>query len=214
MQTFLHDIIFKDILFFLKGTIVGFAVSIPLGPASVMCIRRTLNRGFFLGLSSGLGVALADTFYGSLAGLGLTSIADLILDWVHKIQLYAGIFLIFIGFYLIGMKANTHSQSENTTGYFKAALSTFGVTLANPFILVLFTAVFAAVGVDNFHQSFHLVGFLILGIFTGSMLWWIVLCGSMSFLHQKIRFQSLSWTNKFSGIVIIIFGLIALVSVF
>ena len=91
------DFILQDLIFFLKGMVVGVAVSAPIGPASILCIRRTINRGFFWGMVSGLGVAVADTFYGSIAGVGLTSVADLILGWLIKVRIGGGIFLIILG---------------------------------------------------------------------------------------------------------------------
>ena len=49
------------------GFCVGLASSVTVGPVAVLCIQRTLSKGYFSGLASGLGVAVADTFRASLA---------------------------------------------------------------------------------------------------------------------------------------------------
>ena len=49
------------LLFAAKGFALGFAVAAPLGPIGALCINRTLQRGFWVGLSGGLGTALAES---------------------------------------------------------------------------------------------------------------------------------------------------------
>ena len=46
--------------FLLNGIAVGFAIAAPVGPIGTLCIRRSLEGGFFAGLAIGLGAALAD----------------------------------------------------------------------------------------------------------------------------------------------------------
>ena len=41
----------------LKGVLLGFTVSMPLGPVSIILINRTIKRGFLSGFFSGLGLA-------------------------------------------------------------------------------------------------------------------------------------------------------------
>ena len=53
-----------DILW--KGFIIGVIVSAPLGPVGVLCIQRTLNKGRWYGLVTGMGAALSDTCYALL----------------------------------------------------------------------------------------------------------------------------------------------------
>ena len=89
-------------------------------------------------------------------------------------------------------------------------MSTFTLTLANPLMLVLFAAVFAGVGIEYFSKDVDLIGFLILGIFSGSMLWWFALCSTLGLLHRHVAFTSLTWTNKASGLLIATFGIIVI----
>jgi len=62
-----------------KGLIIGFSIAAPVGPIGILCIRRTLEYGRFVGFVSGLGAATADALYGLMAGLGLTIISNFLL---------------------------------------------------------------------------------------------------------------------------------------
>jgi threonine/homoserine/homoserine lactone efflux protein len=62
--------------FFFKGIIIGFAITIPVGPIGIMCIRKTLTAGRLRGLIIGLRAATADLLYSCIAAFGLTSISD------------------------------------------------------------------------------------------------------------------------------------------
>nr|WP_261797766.1 LysE family transporter [Kurthia senegalensis] len=73
---------------FVKGLIIGFSIAAPVGPIGVLCIRRTLEYGRWIGFVSGLGAATADAFYGLVAGLGLTIVTNFLIDqqsWLHVI---------------------------------------------------------------------------------------------------------------------------------
>ncbi len=53
--------------FLLKGLGIGLALAAPVGPMSILCIRRTLRDGPLFGIVSGLGIASADAAYGAVA---------------------------------------------------------------------------------------------------------------------------------------------------
>ncbi|MDD4952426.1 MAG: lysine transporter LysE, partial [Desulfovibrionaceae bacterium] len=62
-------------IYFLKGLAIGLSISAPVGPIGLLCIQRTLAGGRRSGLASGLGAAVADTFYGCVAGFGLSFVS-------------------------------------------------------------------------------------------------------------------------------------------
>ncbi|MEN9061867.1 LysE family transporter [Ponticoccus litoralis] len=63
-----------DTALFLKSVLLGLAIAAPLGPIGALCINRTLERGFIAGAAGGLGAALADGVYATLAAVGLGGI--------------------------------------------------------------------------------------------------------------------------------------------
>ena len=70
---------------FLQGCLVGVSIAAPVGPIGVLCIRRALTGGWLLGLATGLGAAVADALYGTVAALGLGAVSEALLKvsgWV------------------------------------------------------------------------------------------------------------------------------------
>lgn len=53
-----------DISSLLRGLLIGLSVAAAVGPMSVLCIQRTIHKGFPYGIVSGLGIATADGLYG------------------------------------------------------------------------------------------------------------------------------------------------------
>jgi threonine/homoserine/homoserine lactone efflux protein len=206
----LKHMILGDLLFFLKGLAVGLAVSVPMGPAAILCVNLTLERGIFAGLVAGFGITVADTFYGAIAGFGLTSLADFVFGWFSRLRLIGGLLLLALGVGIYMIKPRMRQQNDQNYSLIHTFFATFGVTLANPLILFVFAAVFAAVGLDNFSQDYQRVIFLILGIFSGSLLWWMLLCSTITILHGGKALTSMRWANKVSGLMIIGFGLYTL----
>ncbi|HEV8546672.1 MAG TPA: hypothetical protein VGQ64_10290 [Candidatus Limnocylindrales bacterium] len=49
-----------DITLLVRGFILGFTIAAPVGPMSLLCIRRTLGDGRVVGIVSGMGIATAD----------------------------------------------------------------------------------------------------------------------------------------------------------
>ena len=62
----------------LTGFLIGFVLSIPVGPIAVLCIQRTLNRGKYHGWITGIGASTSDVFYAALAIFGLSFVVDFI----------------------------------------------------------------------------------------------------------------------------------------
>lgn len=81
-----------------QGMALGLAIAAPVGPIGILCIKRTLNQGWTLGLVSGLGAATADALYGSMAGLGWVAIAQALSAQRFWLQLGGGLVLIYLGF--------------------------------------------------------------------------------------------------------------------
>jgi threonine/homoserine/homoserine lactone efflux protein len=80
-----------------KGIIIGLTVSVPLGPAGIVLVNRTIKRGLLSGFFSGMGVAAADTILAIIAGLGFTVIITFFEDEKVIISIIAGLVIIGAG---------------------------------------------------------------------------------------------------------------------
>jgi arginine exporter protein ArgO len=74
-----------------------------------------------------------------------------------------------------------------------------------------FLAVFALLGLGN-GLSYFSASALVAGIFIGSGLWFLSLSTGVTFFRKKLDLVGLRWVNKIAGILIIISGVIAIVS--
>lgn len=196
--------------FLLRGLIIGFSIAAPVGPIGVLCIRRTLADGRASGLVSGLGAATADAIYGCVAGFGLTFITRILIGQQNWIRLLGGLFLCYLGLRTLLARPVEKAPAAAGRGLVQAYASTFFLTLTNPVTILAFAAIFAGLGVGSESGNYLSAGLLVLGVFTGSALWWFVLSGVVSGLRTKLNVKVLRWVNRVSGAIIVAFGLIAL----
>lgn len=193
----------------IRGLLAGLAIAVPVGPVNVLCISRTLSKGWRSGLASGLGAATADTLYGSIAGFSITFIIRFLIREEFWIRLFGGILLILIGvvYYfkrpqaLKGEKRGETKQTDYTSALF--------LTLTNPTTVLSFLAVLAAIGMSQ-HKTWWLTLFLVLGIFLGSMLWWMVLIGIVNRFRDRFNDGTMLWMNRIAGLAIGGFGAVTL----
>jgi threonine/homoserine/homoserine lactone efflux protein len=201
-----------DTSFLVKGLLIGFSIAAPVGPIGVLCIRRTLTQGRWAGLLSGLGAATADAFYGSVAGFGLTVISALLIRQQFWFSLIGGVFLCYLGGKtFVARSAETAAQSKGS-GVIGAYASTFFLTLTNPATILSFAAIFAGLGLANASGDYGSASIMVLGVFLGSALWWLILSGGISLLRGKFTPDMLGWVNKISGVIIAGFGLAVLLN--
>lgn len=200
-----------DLQFLLQGLLIGFSIAAPVGPIGVLCIRRTLVSGRAAGLVSGLGAASADAFYGCIAGFGLTFISTFLVNQGVWLRWIGGLFLIYLGVTTFLSRPADQNQPAQRTGLVKAYFSTLLLTLTNPMTILSFVAIFASLGLaeQGSHQFLSVIIF-VLGVFSGSALWWLLLSEGVNAFRKKFKLAALKWINRISGLVIIVFGLLAL----
>jgi threonine/homoserine/homoserine lactone efflux protein len=199
-----------DPLLLVKGIVLGFSIAAPVGPIGVLCIRRTLADGRVVGFVSGLGAATADMFYGGLAAFGLTAISGLLVQQQGVIRLVGGLFLLYLGVCTLLAKPATQAASMRRGGLLTAYSSTVFLTLTNPTTILSFIAIFAGLGVASGAGGFGSAGLLVLGVFCGSALWWLILSGGVSLVRTRVTPRVLRWVNIVSGALLVGFGLLAL----
>jgi threonine/homoserine/homoserine lactone efflux protein len=202
-----------DLTFLFKGFVIGFSIAAPVGPIGVLCIRRTLADGRASGLISGLGAATADAIYGCIAGFGLTFISNVLVSQQIWLRLVGGIFLCYLGLKTLFAKPAEEAAIAKGKGFVGAYVSTFFLTLTNPMTILSFVAIFAGLGLANTSGDYGAAGILVLGVFMGSALWWLLLSGGVGLFRGKFAPRGLQWVNRISGVIITGFGLFALMSV-
>ncbi|MGD1898009.1 MAG: LysE family translocator [Phormidesmis sp.] len=222
------------LLVFLKGFLMGVAIAAPVGPIGVLCIRRTLAQGRLIGLVSGCGAATADAFYGIIAAFGLSTLSTFLVSNTVYLQVIGGFFLCYLGVKTALSKSavaldksapsnssrssssSTSSERTSSKTTLSAYTTTLALTLTNPATILSFVAIFAGLGItqSDYLQSVTLV----FGVFSGSLLWWLVLVSGVTYLRSRLTPERLLRFNRFAskvfGLVIFAFGIAALAASF
>ncbi len=193
-----------ELHFIVEGIIIGLAIEAPIWPISVLCIRRSLVKNPLSGILTWLGSSTSDVFYWLIAGFWLTLLPRFFVDNQWWFQSIGILFLFYLGIKTFFEKPKEEKAEKiKRKGLLSDYLSTFVLSIINPMTIFFFAAIFAGIGVSN-----KSIPSTILGIFIGSVLWWIMLSNSVGVFRKKINNQVFKWINRISGIIIIIFAII------
>ena len=191
---------------FLKAAGFGLAVAAPVGPMSLLCMRRTLSQGWRYGLATGGGIALGDGAYALVAALGLAGVSGFMLAHERPLHLAAGLFLIYLGLRTLRARGEAAPRSTMQAASSRAALgSAVLLTLTNPPTIIMFAAIFAALAPrSGFDPGTALL--TVAGVFTGSLLWWCGVVAALSGLRHAIGPRVRVWIDRVAGIGLAAFG--------
>jgi putative LysE/RhtB family amino acid efflux pump len=180
-----------------KGLWLGFCIAAPVGPIGTLVLKRSLTRGFRAGLACGLGTALADLCYGVLAATG-----------IHFAAACARPLAIAGGLLLLWLAWRSWHEAPPTDGLNppesvpRGTATTFLLTLSNPMTILSFAALIASTGGSS-------PGWFVLGVFSGSMLWWVTLSATASSLAPYLVHCGVL-LNRIAAITLAAFGLFTL----
>ena len=197
---------------FLKGLVIGFLIAVPVGPVGLLCIQRTLDRGFLVGFISGLGAAVADGIYGAVAVFGVSALSNLLVAHQEALALVGGLMLIFVGLRLLKREAKEvePSRGAGVRDRFSAFASSFAITIANPATILAFGAIVAGFGLIKPEADLWQASLMTLGVFLGSTAWWWCLAAGSGLLRHRLTTGVRSWINRVGGIALLVFGSLAL----
>lgn len=192
---------------FMKAVIIGLCIAAPVGPIGLLCIQRSLMRGWKLGFATGLGAATADAVYGLLGALGISVVITVLVGLKPWLCVFGGLFLARIVYQTIRSKEPATTLPSETAGMMRAYSTTLLLTLSNPMTILSFVAIFASMSdgmADEPGQ--HPVWPMVAGIFLGSAVWWLGLSGFSAAFKARLPASKLKWINFLSGFLIVVIG--------
>lgn len=196
----------------LKGFIVGLGASIPLGPLGVLCVQKTLSKGRNSGFITGLGASFSDTLYAAISLLGLAFIENLIDKNRDIVMIIGGAIIIYIGIRIFLTNPIKQIRQKNTNKkHIQDFIEAFLMTVTNPGAIFLILGLLAAVGINiNDSQVRPSVTIILLGVFSGSVVWWFTLSTGINLFRKKFRIRQLMMINRVSGAIMGVLGIIAM----
>jgi len=188
-----------------EGFIIGIAVSVPLGPLGMLCIKRTVNKNWKSGFLSGLGIAASDVLYAIIAGFSLTIIINFIRSYEIYFKILGASMVVLLGLYIFFSNPAKDIQKYRRKGnsYLQDFLTAFLLTVTNPLSVFVFIAIFTSYSlVLELSQLFEAL-LIIGGIFIGGATWWFILTGLANLFKHKLTINTLWWANKIIGLSVI-----------
>lgn len=211
---------FIDILkVILTGCFTGFVVSIPLGPAGLESVKRTISEGYKEGFAVSIGALSADVAYLMLINGGLSNLLSKNRKTEALFWIFSGLILSIIGYFQIRSKSSTGGFKFNFFANSKVKsmpfLTGFLITFSNPMTPSLWLTLSGTV-----IRAWYYVGPIfyytfIISIIAG-MVAWFALLNLLALKGFKILNPNISKGTsnilKFSilviGIAFLIFGII------
>lgn len=197
-----------EVLF--KGLAIGVAVAAPVGPIGLLCIKRTLTRGWATGFTTGLGVASADATYGVMVAAGL-AVTGVLVAFATPMQIAGGLMIALLGLMSLRSFWNGHAgerpaEAPARGGLGGAYLSGYMLTLSNPMTILAFTALVAGLGAGA-DLGAAAPYWLVAGIFAGSAAWWAFLATAASLARSRLTPSVTRWLDLASGLVLLVWGM-------
>jgi len=210
----------------LQAGLAGFACglifsSIPFGPVNLTILNEGAQRGFRWAVLIGLGASAMETIY---CGFSFTSFSSLLDHGVVQafLQVFGFVFIFFIGFKFLLAKGvhlptklgaasekietrieqKFHPHSAFMTGFVRV-LGNLGVLV---FWIVLAANLMTRDWVDG--DSFAAKAACVGGVALGTNTWFLSLSFGVSRGHGRFSEKTLLRMQHFSGICLIIFGLL------
>jgi threonine/homoserine/homoserine lactone efflux protein len=192
---------------YLKALLLGVAIAAPVGPMSLLCMRRTLVRGWSLGFATGLGIATGDGCYATFAALGLASVSRFVLLHDRPLHVAAGLFLLYLGLrtFSAGDGNAVRTGVSDASSTWRAYVTSVLLTLTNPPTIVMFAAAFAALAPRSGLVAGTALA-TVAGVFSGSALWWLALTLTVARVRHLLSVPLRRWIDRASGVALAAFG--------
>jgi threonine/homoserine/homoserine lactone efflux protein len=194
----------------LKAAGFGLAVAAPVGPMSLLCMRRTLALGWRQGLATGFGIATGDGLYAAVAALGLAGVAAFLFAHERGLHAGAGVLLLWLG--VAAWRAGGEERPAEAPGEIAwpaAYAGAVALTLANPPTIITFAAIFTALAPPGGFAA-GAAAATVGGVFAGSALWWCGIVGGVTLARHALGERTKRWIDRIAGLVFIGFGLLQL----
>lgn len=191
----------------LAGIGIGLAVAAPIGPMGILCIQRTLEGGLVAGLATGSGAATVHLLYGTVVVFGLSLIADVTATYAPAFKLAAALLLFWFARRIL-RRAIALEVRRTMAHCLRAYRDAILFALANPITILLLLA--STAGMPLSFSGWTALSFS-LGIFIGSMGWWLALSGAVCALRQHLDATLLRRTNQGAAVALAAFGCLVFV---
>lgn len=199
----------------LRGFAIGVLISAPMGPIGMLVIQRTLTKGRWPALFTGIGASVSDMFYCILTGAGIAFITDFINSQQLIFQIVGSVVLALFGVWLFRKNPSRRVNPKVDTApktYWMDMVSGFLLTFSNPLILFFIIGLFARFNflLPEFRYYHYILGYLSIAI--GALFWWFLITFLVNKMRAHFNVRSLYIINRIIGGILVVFALVSLLT--
>jgi Putative threonine efflux protein len=190
---------------FLSGATVGLAITMPIGPMSLLCIQRALGSGALAGFVTGLGAATVLVLYTACAVLGFgPALALMLEDSQAALSAVSAGLLLWLSARVLGRTVSLAAPYADGRSAVSSYCSAVACALFNPLTPALLAAVLPAVAAPEPNTASTMIA----GVFAASVSWWLIVSGGVAVMRARLNATILNLFNKASGLILGALGLL------
>ncbi|MGN0189899.1 MAG: LysE family translocator [Candidatus Cryptobacteroides sp.] len=193
----------------IKGFIIGICASAPLGPIGILVVQKTLSSGRKAGFATGMGACIVDTLFAVVALFALSFAQEMIDSHKEVILIAGGLIVAILGWSMA--RSNPLKRLKEKSSRL-VSFKDFGqaliMGLSNPGAIIVIFGLFAFFGIGSSpdYDVWNMVA-IILAVFAGATTWWFSITGVLNHFRKRFRLRTILWTNRVTGIIVIIIGI-------
>ncbi len=196
----------------LAGASIGLAIAAPIGPMAVIVVRRTLVGGFLAGITTGAGASTIHLVYATLAVCGINQVAAQFQSNRRLIDLVVAAALAIFAVKMMRQRtARPNIGAPVVRSLTKNYASALALCLVNPMTFALLLSAIAAVA--EVSNQLDQTSSLALGVFAGSITWWICLVSATSLIGVRFSPRSMRMIDVLAGAVMFALAVSMMLSV-
>jgi threonine/homoserine/homoserine lactone efflux protein len=187
---------------FIKATLVALTISSQIGPVALLCISYAIKGRALDAILLGLGNSILKTLYGGFAILGITTLAN----YNNYAKIIGGVFIFYLGLsnFLNSSKNKIKLQDDQLELGIRAFFTGIFATSFNPMTIIGLISAFSAGNVQIENPSDIIT--VLIGLFSGSMIWWIFLSFLISIFAKAIPQKCIYYLKILSSLLLIAIG--------
>lgn len=206
----------------LKGIIIGFAITVPVGPVALLCARKVIVEGRKAGLVSAFGASLGDGMFALFAGISSTAFTAFLLSQKSTIQLFGIVIIFIISLRILATSKRSVNAEEienklnhrlRFSGLIGTFFTSFFLILTNPMTLIAFILAMNVMDIQR-NLGANTIALASIGIFIGASLWWFILVFITDYVKHRFHLERVfGKINTAVGYLLLIISLASFVSV-
>jgi threonine/homoserine/homoserine lactone efflux protein len=194
---------------FFNGVVLGFLLTILIGPIFFALIETSIRKGVYFGIQLAIGVVLSDAFYIVVTYAGLAKLLDNP-QFKNILGIVGGSIMIIVGMSaLLKKQFNTRNAKDiemSIHQYIKNIFKGFVLNTMNPAVLLFWIGAVSYVTVDLKYNMAQVLLFF-LGTITTTFSTDIGKIYIANQLSKIMTDKIILWFNRIAGLGLTLFGL-------